>query len=170
MSEPDRAYVSQITYIWTHEGWLYLTVMIDLFSRKVVGWDMSSRMRADVVCNALTMATWRRRPEAGLIVHSDRGSQYASNQYRRLLNKNHFIGSMSRKGDCWDNSVDESFFARLKEERVHWRNYQTRQEAKQDILNYITMFYNSQRLHSSLGYMSPNQFENQYRDLMKKVA
>ncbi len=114
--EPDRAYVSDITYIWTHEGWLYLTVMIDLFSRKVVGWDMS------------------------------------------------------RKGDCWDNSVAESFFARLKEERVHWRNYQTRQEAKQDILNYITMFYNSQRLHSSLEYMSPNQFENRYRDLIRKVA
>lgn len=170
VTEPDRAYVSDITYIWTHEGWLYLTVMIDLFSRKVVGWDMSSRMKADVVCNALTMATWRRRPEAGLIVHSDRGSQYASNQYRNLLSKQRFVGSMSRKGDCWDNSVAESFFARLKEERVHWRNYQTRQEAKQDILNYITMFYNSQRLHSSLGYMSPNQFENQYRDLMRKVA
>jgi transposase InsO family protein len=170
VTEPDRAYVSDITYIWTHEGWLYLTVMIDLFSRKVVGWDMSSRMKADVVCNALTMATWRRRPKAGLIVHSDRGSQYASNQYRSLLSKHHFVGSMSRKGDCWDNSVAESFFARLKEERVHWRNYQTRQEAKQDILNYITMFYNSQRLHSSLGYMSPNQFENRYRDLMRKVA
>lgn len=167
VSEPDRAYVSDITYIWTHEGWLYLTVMIDLFSRKVVGWDMSSRMKADVVCNALTMATWRRRPKEGLIAGL---SIYASNQYRSLLNKHHFIGSMSRKGDCWDNSVAESFFARLKEERVHWRNYQTRQGAKQDILNYITMFYNSQRLHSSLGYMSPNQFENRYRDLMRKVA
>lgn len=141
--------------------------MIDLFSRKVVGWDMSSRMKADVVCNALTMATWRRRPKEGLIAGL---SIYASNQYRSLLNKHHFIGSMSRKGDCWDNSVAESFFARLKEERVHWRNYQTRQGAKQDILNYITMFYNSQRLHSSLGYMSPNQFENRYRDLMRKVA
>ena len=168
--KPDRAYVSDITYIWTHEGWLYLTVIIDLFSRKVVGWDMSSRMRADTVCNALTMATWRRKPKAGLIVHSDRGSQYASNQYRSLLDKHHFVGSMSKKGDCWDNSVAESFFARQREKRVHWCNYQTRQEAKQDILNYITMFYNSQRLHSSLGYMSPNQFENRYWDLIKKVA
>ena len=170
VAAPNLAYVSDITYIWTHEGWLYLTVMIDLFSRKVVGWDMSSRMKADGVCNALTMAAWQRKPQAGLIVHSDRGSQYASKRYRSLLDKNHCIGSMSRKGDCWDNSVAESFFARLKEERVHWRNYQTRLEAKQDILNYITMFYNSQRLHSSLGYMSPNQFENRYRELMKKVA
>lgn len=169
-SEPDRVYVTDITYIWTHEGWLYLTVMIDLFARKVVGWDMSSRMKSDTVCNALTMAIWRRNPKAGLIVHSDRGSQYASNQYRALLNKNQFIGSMSKKGDCWDNSVAESFFARLKEERVIWRNYQTRWEAKQDILNYITMFYNSQRLHSSLGYLSPIQFENRYWDKIKKVA
>ncbi len=166
--EPNRAYVSDITYIWTHEGWLYLTVMIDLFSRKVVGWNMSSRMKADAVCRALTMAIWRRKPEPGLIVHSDRGSQYASKQYCDILTRHHFIGSMSRKGNCWDNSVAESFFARLKGECVSWSNYQTRQEAKQDILNYITMLYNNQRLHSSLGYLSPNQFENQYWDLMGK--
>lgn len=170
VNEPNRAYVSDITYIWTNEGWLYLTVMIDLFSRKVVGWNMSSRMKADAVCNALTMATWQRKPKAGLIVHSDRGSQYASNQYRQLLKKYGFIGSMSKKGDCWDNSVAESFFSRLKEELVRWRNYQTRWEAKQDILNYITMFYNSQRLHSTLNYCSPNQFEKQYLESMKKVA
>ena len=133
--------MSDITYIWTNEGWLYLTVMIDLFSRKVVGWDMSNRMKAATVCNALTMAIWQRRPNEGLIVHSDRGSQYASKKYRHILQNNHFIGSMSRKGDCWDNSVAESFFARLKSERVSWKNYQTRWEAKQDILNYITMFY-----------------------------
>lgn len=170
VSKPNRAYVSDITYIRTHEGWLYLTVMIDLFSRKVVGWDMSSRMKADGVCNALLMATWQRRPKAGLIVHSDRGSQYASKQYCNLLKKQGFVGSMSRKGNCWDNSVAESFFGRLKDERVEWSNYQTRQEAKQDILNYITMFYNSQRLHSSLGYQSPNQCENRYWELMRKVA
>lgn len=169
-NEPNRAYVSDITYIWTHEGWLYLTVMIDLFSRKVVGWNMSSRMKADTVHDALTMAVWHRKPKAGLIVHSDRGSQYASKQYRQLLKKHGFIGSMSKKGDCWDNSVAESFFSRLKEELVRWRSYRSRWEAKQDILNYITMFYNSQRLHSTLNYCSPNQFEKQYLDSMKKVA
>lgn len=170
VNEPNRAWVSDLTYVWTHEGWLYLTVMIDLFSRKVVGWHMSSRMKADTVCDALTMAIWQRKPKSGLIVHSDRGSQYASKQYCKILKKHELTGSMSRKGNCWDNSVAESFFSRLKEELVHWRNYQTRWEAKQDILNYITMFYNSQRLHSTLGYQSPNQFESGYRDLMKKVA
>lgn len=170
VDKPNQAYVSDITYIWTNEGWLYLTVMIDLFSRKVVGWDMSNRMKAVTVCNALTMAVWQRRAGAGLIVHSDRGSQYASKKYRQLLQKHQFIGSMSRKGDCWDNSVAESFFARLKSERVSWKNYQTRWEAKQDILNYITMFYNNRRLHSFLGYKSPNQFECEYIDEIKKVA
>jgi putative transposase len=170
VAEPDKAYVSDITYIQTHEGWLYLTVIIDLFSRKIVGWNMSSRMKADSVCSALTMAVWRRKPKPGLIVHSDRGVQYASHQYQRILKINRFVGSMSRKGNCWDNSVAESFFGRLKEERVNWRNYQTRQEAGEDILSYITMFYNSQRAHSSLGYLSPNQFENRYRELMKKIA
>lgn len=170
VSELNRAWVSDITYIRTHEGWLYLTVMIDLFSRNVVGWDMSSRMKADGVCNALIMASWQRRPKHGLIVHSDRGSQYASKQYCKLLKKHVFVGSMSRKGNCWDNCVAESFFGRLKNERVDWRNYQTRQEAKQDILDYITMFYNNQRLHSSLGYQCPNQFENRYWELMRKVA
>lgn len=170
VNEPNRAYVSDITYVWTQEGWLYLTVFIDLFSRKVVGWDMSARMKADAVCNALTMAIWQRKPDAGLIVHSDRGSQYASKQYCRLLNRHGYIGSMSKKGDCWDNSVAESFFSRLKEERVHWRHYQTRLEAKQDILDYITMFYNSQRLHSTLNYCSPNQFERRYNNLMREVA
>jgi len=169
-NEPNRAYVSDITYIPTHEGWLYLTVIIDLFSRKVVGWSMSSRMKADTVCDALTMAIWQRKPKIGLIVHSDRGSQYASKRYRDLLNQHGFIGSMSRKGNCWDNSVAESFFSRLKDDRVHWRNYQTRWEAKQDILDYITMFYNNQRLHSFLDYQSPNQFEKNYWELMMNAA
>jgi putative transposase len=170
VNEPNYAYVTDITYVWTHEGWLYLTVIIDLFSRKVVGWHMSSRMKADTVCDALIMAIWQRKPKVGLIVHSDRGSQYASKQYRKLLDKHGFVGSMSRKGNCWDNSVAESFFGRLKEERINWSNYQTRWEAKQDILNYITMFYNSQRLHSFLGYQNPNQFENSYWEMMKKAA
>ena len=166
---PDQVYVGDITYLWTQEGWLYLAVVIDLFSRKVVGWSMGSRMKAQLVCDALRMATWQRRPEAGLIVHSDRGSQYASKDYRRLLKANGFVGSMSRKGNCWDNAVAESFFGSLKQERVHWRNYQTRLEAQQDVLNYISMFYNRYRLHSYLGYISPNQYEAEMAE-MKKVA
>lgn len=170
IDKPNKAYVSDITYIWTQEGWLYLAVVIDLFSRKVVGWSMSSRMKANLVCDALKMAIWQRHPQKGLIVHSDRGIQYASNIYRQLLDTNGYIGSMSKKGDCWDNSVAESFFGRLKQERVMWRNYQTRYEAQQDILNYITMFYNSKRLHSYLGYKTPNQFENENFWYNKKVA
>ena len=126
--------------------------MIDLFSRKVLGWHMSSRMTADTVCMALYMAFGLRNPIKGLIVHSDRGSQYASQQYQSLLANHGFIGSMSRKGHCWDNSV-----SRLKDERVFWRNYQTIDEAKNDILNYILMFYNPQRLHSKQGYVSPQR-------------
>ena len=166
---PDQAYVTDITYIWTREGWLYLTVFIDLFSRRVVGWSMDSRMKSRLVTDALRMALWQRRPEAGLIVHSDRGSQYASKAYRRLLKANGFIGSMSRKGDCWGNAVAESFFASLKKERVQWRHYQTRAEAQQDILDYIVMFYNSRRLHSTLDYTSPNDYESTVVE-MKKAA
>ena len=167
VDEPDTVYVGDITYLWTQEGWLYLAVVIDLFSRKVVGWSIGSRMRAQLVCDALRMAIWQRRPGAGLIVHSDRGSQYASRDYRRLLKAHGFVGSMSRKGNCWDNSVAESFFGSLKQERVHWRNYQTRLGAQQDVLNYIAMFYNSQRLHSYLDYMSPNQYEAEMVELKK---
>lgn len=167
VSQANRAYVSDITYVWTQEGWLYLAVVMDLFSRKIVGWSMSSRMKASLVCNALNMAIWQRKPQQGLIVHSDRGVQYASKEYRQLLTRHHYIGSMSRKGDCWDNSVIESFFGSLKQERIQWRNYQTRWDAQQDILNYITIFYNSNRLHSYLGYQSPNQFEQQVEILMK---
>lgn len=169
VDQADRAYAGDITYLWTQEGWLYLAVVIDLYSRKVVGWSMGSRMKAQLVCDALRMAIWQRRPEPGLIVHSDRGSQYASKDYRRLLKAHGFVGSMSRKGDCWDNSVAESFFGSLKQERVHWRNYQTRLEAQQDVLNYISMFYNSHRLHSYLGYVSPNQYEAEMVE-MKKAA
>lgn len=165
----NQAYVGDITYLWTQEGWLYLAVVIDLYSRKVVGWSMSSRMKANLACDALKMAVWQRRPEPGLIVHSDRGSQYASREYRRLLKAHDFIGSMSRKGDCWDNAVTESFFGSLKQERVQWRSYQTRYEAQQDVLHYISMWYNPHRLHSYLGYKSPNQYELEVTP-MKKVA
>ncbi len=165
----DQVYVSDITYIWTKEGWLYLAVVIDLCSRKVVGWSMDSRMKAELVCDALQMALWQRRPKAGLVHHSDRGSQYASHKFRKLLTDNKMVGSMSRKGNCWDNAVAESFFASLKKERVQLTDYQTRYEARQDILNYISMFYNSYRLHSTLGYVCPNDYENQLME-MKKVA
>ncbi len=150
-----------MTYLWTEEGWLYLAVVIDLYSRRVVGWRMSSRMKTQLVCDALTMALWQRRPKAGLIHHSDRGSQYASKKFRRLLQAHKIKGSMSRKGNCWDNAVVESFFGSLKQERVQWQSYQTRYEAQQDVLEYITMFYNNHRLHLYLGYVSPNDYEKQ---------
>lgn len=161
----DQAWVQDITYVWTAEGWLYLAVVIDLYSRKVVGWSMGSRMKAQLVCDALTMAMWQRQPKAGLIIHSDQGVQYASHQYRRLLKSNDFIGSMSKKGCCWDNAVAESFFGSLKQERVHWKNYPTRYEAQQDVMNYICMWYNSRRLHSYLNYQSPNDFEERTETL-----
>jgi len=169
MSQPDQVYASDITYIWTQEGWLYLAVVIDLCSRQVVGWSMSSRMKAQLVCDALRMAIWRRRPEPGLIHHSDRGSQYASKSFQRLLKAHGFKGSMSRKGDCWDNAVVESFFGSLKQEQVQWQHYPTRYAAQQDILQYISMFYNSHRLHSYLDYMSPHDYEQQLLE-MKKAA
>ncbi len=167
--QPNQVYVSDITYLWTQEGWLYLAIVLDLYSRKVVGWSTSSRMKAQLVCDALTMAIWQRRPEAGLIHHSDQGAQYTSKKFRGLLEAHSVQGSMSRKGDCWDNAVAESFFGSLKQERVHWRNYQTRYEAQQDVLNYIAMFYNSHRLHSFLGYKSPNQYEAE-REKLQKAA
>ena len=167
VEKPDQVYVSDITYLWTQEGWLYLAVFIDLYSRRVVGWSMGTRMNAKLVTDALRMAIWRRQPAEGLIVHSDRGSQYASKAYRRLLATHGFVGSMSRKGDCWDNAVAESFFASLKKERVQWKHYQTRIEAQQDVLEYIVMFYNSRRLHSYLDYVSPMNYESAMIDLEK---
>ena len=166
---PDQVYAADVTYVWTQEGWLYLAVVIDLCSRKVVGWSMSSRMKAQLVCDALKMAIWQRRPKAGLIHHSDRGSQYASKAFRKLLRANGIKGSMSRKGDCWDNAVVESFFGSLKQERVQWQNYQTRYEAQQDILKYISTWFNPYRLHSTLGYVSPDYYERQFNEI-KKVA
>jgi len=157
---PNRVWDSDMTYVWTREGGLYLAVVIDLYARKVVGWSMGRRLTASLACDALRMALWRRRPKPGqLIHHSDRGVQYASRAFRRLLKAYGIEGSMSRKGDCWDNAVVESFFGSLKSERIYWRRYQTRDEARRDIIDYIVMFYNSHRLHSYLGYQSPNDFE-----------
>ncbi len=163
VSDRDQVYVSDITYINTGEGWLYLAVVIDLCSRKVVGWSTSKKIKAKLVCDALKMALWQRRPKPGLIHHSDRGSQYGSDAFRQLLKDNKITGSMSRKGNCWDNAVAESFFGSLKQERVQWYDYRTRNEARQDIVQYISMFYNSFRLHSTLDYVCPNDFEKQLK-------
>lgn len=168
VNEQDKVYVSDITYIWTHEGWLYLAVIIDLFSRQVVGWSMNSRMSRKLIMNALRMAIWRRQPLPGLIFHSDRGSQYCSVEFQKMLKTHQMISSMSRKGNCWDNAVAESFFGSLKTERVFFSNYLNREEAKSDIVDYIEMFYNSNRRHSYLGYISPKEFERLW--LLKKAA
>lgn len=155
----NRAWVADITYIRTCSGWLYLAAVMDLYSRKIVGWAMAPGMPADLVCSALQMALCQRQPAAGLIVHSDRGSQYASQDYRDLLAHHGLQGSMSRKGNCWDNAVMERFFLNLKMERVWRRDYANPEEAMRDVMDYIVNFYNSNRLHSSLGYLSPNDYE-----------
>lgn len=156
---PDQCYVGDITYVWTGEGWLYVSVVIDLYSRRVVGWSMGCSMKADLVNQALLMALWQRKPDKGLIVHSDRGSQYASKSHRRILRQHGAKQSMSRKGDCWDNAVAESFFKTLKTELVYQKKFVTRDQAKQAIFEYIEVFYNRFRLHSANGYLSPVDFE-----------
>ena len=163
VERPNQAYVGDITYIHTQEGWLYLAVVIDLFSRQVVGWSMADHMRAQLVNDALLMALWKRKPDKGLVWHTDRGSQYASESHRALLTQHGIQQSMSRKGNCWDNAVSESFFHTLKTELVHHQTYQTRAEAKQAIFEYIEVFYNRERLHSSNGYWSPVDFELQHK-------
>ena len=168
VKRPNSVWVSDITYVWTREGWLYLAVVLDLFSRQIVGWTMSNRINRKLVMNALRMAIWRRRPAPGVMFHSDRGSQYCSHDFQRLLKTHKMTCSMSRKGDCWDNAVAERFFASLKTERVFPKNYRTREEARRDIIDYIEMFYNSKRLHSYLGYVSPREFEN--NQFLKKAA
>ena len=156
-AEPNRTWTADLTYIWTTEGWLYLAIVLDLFNREVVGWSIKPSMSADIVCDALTMAWFRRRPPAGLVCHSDRGSQYASSAMRRKLREYAMVCSMSRKGNCWDNAPTESFFNSLKNERVHGARYATRAEATADIFEYIEVFYNRRRQHSTLGYVSPHE-------------
>lgn len=160
-SGPNQAWVSDITYIRTRSGWLYLAVVLDLYARKVVGWAMAPEMPASLVCSALQLAIAQRQPAPGLIVHSDRGSQYASAAHQALLAKHQLVGSMSRKGNCWDNAVMERFFLNLKMERVWQRDYANHAEAMTDIADYIVGFYNSVRLHSTLGNLPPNAFEQQ---------
>jgi putative transposase len=158
-SARDRKWAADITYVATDEGWLYLAGVIDLWSRKIVGWSMAEHLETDLVGDALGMAIARRGPAAGLLHHSDRGVQYASEFYQELLRRTRMTCSMSGKGDCWDNAVMESFWSTLKTELVHHKHYATREEARSSIFEYIEVFYNRQRLHSSLGYVSPEAFE-----------
>lgn len=156
---PNQVWAGDITYVWTAEGWLYLAVVLDLYSRAVIGWAMSHRLTMDLAESALTMALANRRPQAGLLHHSDRGSQYAATKYQHLLTAHGITPSMSRRGNCWDNACVESFFGTLKRELVYHRHYATREEAKRDIFEYIEVFYNRKRRHSTLGYDSPAEFE-----------
>ncbi len=159
---PDAVWVTDITYIPTGEGWLYLAVILDLYSRGIVGWAMSDRITQQLTLDALGMALARRRPREGLLHHSDRGSQYASGDYQTALGRQGIVGSMSRRGDCWDNAVAESFFATLKVELVHDALWSTRAAARGAVFEYIEIFYNQQRRHSSLGFLSPLAFERQW--------
>ncbi|EPJ4829789.1 IS3 family transposase [Enterobacter kobei] len=166
---PDKRWVTDITYIRTHEGWLYLAVVVDLFSRKIIGWSMQSRMTKDIVLNALLMAVWRRNPQKQVLVHSDQGSQYTSHEWQSFLKSHGLEGSMSRRGNCHDNAVAESFFQLLKRERIKKKSYGTREEARSDIFDYIEMFYNSKRRHGSSDQMSPTEYENQYYQRLGSV-
>ena len=160
---PNTVWLSDISYIPTDEGWLYLAGVVDLCSKDVVGLAMNRTMTKELVIQALNQAIGRERPSEGLIHHSDRGVQYASHAYQDLLHKNGFIPSMSRKGNCYDNAPAESFFSTLKNELIHLRRFKTREEAKQAIFDYIEVFYNRQRRHSSLGYLTPLEFKLQFR-------
>ena len=157
---PNRRWVADFTYVWTAEGWLYVAAVMDLFSRRVVGWSMGAQMTAELVTEALLMAIWRRGRPTELLHHSDQGSQYASEPFQRLLADHGITCSMSRAGNVWDNSAMESFFSSLKVERVNRRQYRTRDEARADVFDYIELFYNPRRRHSTLQYLSPAAFED----------
>jgi putative transposase len=160
-SAPNRKWVADFTYIWTTEGWLYVAAVLDLFSRRVVGWSMSATMTAELVTDALVMAIWRRGRPRELLHHSDRGSQYTSEAFQRLMADHGVICSMSRSGNVWDNAAMESFFSSLKTERTAHKTYRTRDEARADVFDYIERFYNTKRRHSTIGYLSPMEFEMQ---------
>lgn len=155
----DQVWASDITYVWTKEGWLFLAVIVDLFSRQIVGWSIDKTMTRELVLSALRQACFRRKPGTGLIFHSDRGSQYCSKEFRKALRQWCMLQSQSRKGDCWDNAVVESFFGRLKTESIFHEVFETRAEAENFIFEWIEVFYNRERLHSTLGYLSPAAFE-----------
>ena len=158
-SAANEVWVADITYLSTREGWLYLAAVEDLFSRRVVGWSIADHLESRLVVDALELAVQRRLPGEGLLAHSDRGSQYASEHYQQLLAKHGIVCSMSRQADCWDNAPMESFFASLKKELVHDADFATRAEARAALVEYIEVFYNNQRRHSSLGYVSPAEYE-----------
>lgn len=169
-SAPDQTWTTDITYVPTGEGWLYLAVVLDLYTRMVVGWSMQERMTRELVIDALRMAWFRRCPKPGLVHHSDRGSQYCSHDYQAVLKEYGMLASMSRKGNCWDNAVTESFFGSLKNERVHHRRYATRAQAKQDLFEYIEAFYNRRRRHSALRYTSPVAYHAAWIAQQKRAA
>jgi len=157
----NSKWIVDFTYVWTAQGWLYVAAVIDLFSRRVVGWSMSAAMTAQLVTDALVMAIWRRGKPDALLHHSDRGSQYTSEQFQRLLADHGVVCSMSRSGNVWDNAAMESFFSSLKTERTARKTYRTREDAKADVFDYVERFYNAKRRHSTIGYMSPVEFERQ---------
>ena len=169
VEQPDQVWVTDFTYIRTYEGWLYLTVVLDLFSRQVIGWSMKKNPRSDLVIDALLMAVWRRKPETKVMVHSDQGVQYTSRDWRAFLDDNNLEISMSRRGNCHDNAVAESFFSLLKAERIKRKIYKTRFEARSDIFNYIELFYNPKRHHGNNGGLSPVEYEKQYYEKLLSV-
>lgn len=166
---PNEGWVTDITYIRTHEGWLYLAVVLDLFSRRVIGWSMQSRITRELVLDALMMAVWRRKPTGKVVVHSDQGSQYTSHDLGQFLTAHNLEGSMSRRGNCHDNAVAESFFQLLKRERVKRKIYTNRDEARADIFDYIEMFYNNRRRHSSNEHLSPVEYEQRHQQRLESV-
>ena len=168
-AEPNQAWVTDITYIRTHEGWLYLAVVVDLFSRQVVGWSMGSRIDTGLVLDALLMALWRRRPKLPVMVHSDQGSQFTGHDWQDFLRDHNLVSSMSRRGNCHDNAVAESFFQLLKRERIRRQIYSTRDEARADVFNYIEMFYNPKRRHGTAGDISPVEFERRHSQRLESV-
>jgi putative transposase len=170
VDKPNKVYVGDITYIGTDEGWLYLATVVDLFNREVVGWSMDSTMTRKLIVDAFNAAVDKENPEEGLIFHSDRGVQYASYEYQDLLRGNGFLQSMSAKGCCYDNACAETFFASLKKDKLYGYKFKTRAEAKAAVVEYIELFYNPRRLHSTLGYNSPKEFKKSYYFKLKPVA
>jgi len=166
---PNQWWVSDITYIHTHEGFLFLAVVMDLYARNIVGWSMSDRITDELVLDALTAAYWRRKPEKTVSFHSDQGSQYTSRRFRKLLAELNIEPSMSRRGNCWDNAVAESFFSNLKKEKIRRTKYKTRDDARQALFHYIEMFYNPKRRHTANGRQSPAAFEQQYFENLESV-
>jgi putative transposase len=169
VQEPNKVWVTDITYIRTHEGWLYLSVVLDLFSRQVIGWSMQQRIDRELAINALLMAVWRRQPKDEVIVHSDQGSQFSSYDWQDFLKAHNLVGSMSRRGNCYDNAVAESFFQLLKRERIKRRIYTDREEARSDVFDYIEMFYNPKRRHGYNNRLSPVEFERRHFERLESV-